>query len=336
MRTLSKVLARAGSRLITATMALLLAAAATPSQAAYPAGIYALTLTGLPPGLVVIYKTKLLSCIDPLAFVPSGSVQMTERIVRSLEMVDTPTGPQQQVVERTVYDGTVRPSLPIPVGPCLGADGGNHDLEMSAEVYGRLNGTKTTRKVFLLPRVMTGNNLHFTESVVAASTFGIATLPANQTGPITLTRNVLTQVVVDNLNTTGKSNTRTPTLDIVIPSTGRTLVSMTLAADGRPCLTVSGSTACQGEVAATPSGGFMVRGVELQSIEHRFTGADLPLNTSRAVFRFKLPSNFPAGSFFEMKAFANDVDPFPYTVNGVTTTLDLLPWRAARHALTVQ
>lgn len=335
MRTLFQVLARAGSRLFTATTALLLAAAATPSQAAYPPGIYALTLTGLPAGLVVIYKTRLLSCIDPLAFVPSGSVQMTERIVSSLEVVDTPTGPQQQVVERTVYDGTVRPSLPIPVGPCLGADGGNHDLEMSAEVYGRLNGKKITRTVFLLPRVMTGNNLHFTESVVAASTFGATTLPATQTGPITFTRNVLKQVVVDNLNTTGKANTRTPTLEITIPSQGRTLVSMSLASDGRPCLAVAGSIACQGDVPATPSGGFVVRGVELQSIEHRFTGADLPLNTSRAVFRFKLPSNFPVGTF-ELKAFANDVDPFPYTVNGVTTSLDLLPWRAAKHAVAVQ
>lgn len=322
-----------------AACAVVLGAMAGPASAAYPPGIYSLTLTGLPAGLDVEFQTRLLRCVDPLDFMPSGSVQMQPRLVWSLERVEASTGLQYRLVSRTVYDGQVQPSLPLPAGPCLGADGGNHDLELRAVVRGGTDPARPlTREVYALPRVMLNSNLHFTQHLAARSTFSAFTLPAGQTGPITITRGVVKVVEVDNLNMIGTRDTRTPSLAILLtsgPVLNRLLARLWLNASGRACITAGGSTVCQGSVPAAPSGGIVHAGIELQSIDHLRTAQGLPANTSRAQFQFKLPASFPAGTF-DLVASADDNDPMPYLVDGVPTTLDLLPWQAAVHSVAVQ
>jgi hypothetical protein len=313
-----------------------------PAQAAYPQGTYSVTLNGLPAGLTVFWVSKLLSCTETMDFLPSGQVRLQEGVTGTFERVETASGPQFQFVQRPTYTGTVQPALGGGVGPCLGQGQVgfmyDHDLELTAEVQGPANPvTKSTRTVHSLPRIMTGASLHFTLNAAANSAYNSSTLPLNQTGPITLTRNVFSQVVVDNRNTAGRFETRNPVLQFQRTSgllSNRLIASLFKGSNGRLCIT-AGTTVCQGDVPAGPNGGFVHGGIELIAIDHRTTGADLSAESSQAKFQFRLTPAFAAGTF-SLVAFANDFDPFSYLVNGVLKPLDLLPWKAAVHPVAVQ
>jgi hypothetical protein len=313
-----------------------------PAQAAYPQATYSVTLTGLPAGLTVFWVSKLLSCTETMDFLPSGRVRLQEGVTGMFERVETSTGPQFQFVQRPTYTGAVQPALAGGVGPCLGAGQVgflfDHDLEFTAEVQGPANPTtKSTRTVYTLPLIMQSGPLHFTLNALAHSVYNSRTLLPAQTGPITLTRNVFSQVIVDHRNTAGRFETRNPVLQFQRSSgllSNRLMASLFKGSDGRLCIT-AGTTVCQGDVPAGTSGGVVHGGIELIAIDHRTTGADLSAESSQASFQFKLTPAFAVGTF-SLVAFANDLDPFSYLVNGVLKPLDLLPWKAAVHPVAVQ
>jgi|GEM_PF-5559407 len=324
---------QAGAWRLVAACALVLGMGAMPAAAAYPPGIYTLRLIGLPAGLTVVFSTKLLHCGDSSygLFFDSGSVTMSSRTIQA-----TDPGFELPWVSRTVYEGTVQPTLPVPEGPCLGADVGNHDLELRASVRTGTNPvSQTSREVYFLPRVMMNSNLRFTQILEARSSFVL--LPG-QTGPVTITRGVETSVSVDNLNKIGTAATQLPSLSIERksgpPLLPRQLARLWLNDRGRTCIT-AGKTVCQGDRPATPSGAIVHAGIELWPIVARSSGNDVPANTSRAQFRFKLPASFSVGTF-NLVANADDTDAPFYLVNGVPTALNLLPWKSAVHDVAVQ
>lgn len=334
---LKKVCLRVGGWRLMAIFALVVGMGAMPASAAYPPGIYTLRLIGLPAGLSVEFSTRLLFCADAASpyFVDSGSVTMTRRAINA-----TDPGFHIPWVSRTVYEGTVSPALPLPgggPGPCLGVDGGTHDLELIASVRTGADPTQpTSRQVFFLPRVMMNSNLRFTQHLLAGSKL---VLFNGQTGPITITRDVETSVFVDNLNTISVPSTRMPSLSFERktdhPFLPRQLARLWLNERGRTCITASSRTVCQGAVPATPSGAIVHAGITLWPILPSIVGNHVPANTSRAHFRFKLPSSFSVGTF-DLVASADDKDERSYLVNGVPTALDLLPWYPAVHDVAVQ
>jgi hypothetical protein len=332
---LKKLCLHAGAWRLMAACALVLGMGAMPASAAYPPGIYTLRLMGLPAGLTVVFSTKLLACADATNFIDSGSVTMSSRAIQA-----TDPGFELPGVSRTVYEGTVQPRFDVPgggPGPCLGIEGSTHDLELRASVRtGTDPAQPTWREVYFLPRVMMNANLRFTQILEARSSFVL--LPG-QTGPVTITRDVEASVSVDNLNKIGTAAIRRPSLSIVgrpAPTfIYRELARFWLNDSGRTCINANFRTRCQGDAPTTPSGAIVHAGIELWPIVARTSGNGVPSNTSRALFKFKLPASFPVGKF-NMVANADDTDAPFYLVNGVPTALDLLPWQSAVHDVFVQ
>ena len=275
-------------------------------------------IDGLPPGLTVALVASQQRCTVNGPLTQQLAQQpLTEQTITFWDTVPVLGGGFQLAQRtRTTYVGRLTLPQQLPATGCT-ATAVNFDLGVLGEAairFGRIGNTSS-------PGTFTALNV-----TMEAKTTTLVQIGDGST-PTALVRGQTQRWSTTHRDSMNESSVVEPVLDFMVqtnfPFFGATAsrARISIARDGQVCVRANNTTVCR----TRAQGGTVVNGdVEVDVADTRHTTLTDSANTT---WRFRLGAGFPAGTVAARVA-ADDLDSIDYMVDGVPTTLNLLPWKS--------
>lgn len=313
----------------TRRLARLCAAASALGAVAAGAVPVSAVIDGLPPGLSTRLIASKITCgsftprIDRFAGVPMAE--------NSFTVFDTVVGVGGITLLRPRIVTTYSAQADFSDRGC---DGTPTQLQFSVDVDGeRTSASPVFRTAGVSSSTRVDGSIRVATTLRGFSQ-GLVSGPAGSLAPfVQFTRGIFNRVVVSHSDPFGAASVAAPVLELVLPSPTAprgfaVSTRLFITSSGEKCIRAQFTTRCQ------TSGILSHGGVDLStdSTEHR---PGSRTSASGSTFVFKLSNSFPIGTY-TLNAWADDVDPFDYLVDGVPTELDLIKWTPVTQSVVIQ
>lgn len=305
--------------------------AATVIAAAVDAHAVPVTVSigGLPPGLQPTLTVQRNVCPDGMGWIDNPSQALAESSLTTIERVTLPGGQtifRSKVITRytATFDTAVTPaSSTNPLEKRCSTLGMAQDLfRFGIRVPGvNASGQAATANGFVAQTLQSA-------SVAVNATMEARTVtfagPASGLLPRGMTH-TLDATYATSLGTVQSQRLSLQRPSLTIPGMFTTVASLFVRADGAACVQAGSTTRCLGDGSFPEAGGVLLRGLQR-------TVAGQP---GMVRFQFELMQGFATGTL-RVVALADATDLAAYIVDGTAQTMNLLPWQAIDHTVTVQ
>jgi hypothetical protein len=300
--------------------------------AAAPAALAAIDtrIDGLPAGLSVSVVANQIRCINGSAQSSQlSSLALAEQTITSWEVVQLPFGGMTLVQRtRTAYVGQLALPLPLPASGCSFGQALTFNVGVLGESavgpavrFGQIGSTTSPATFTTLHHTMEAKTTSLSSLVFVNG------LNQNVGAPTALVRGQTQRWTTTHRDSMNESSVVEPTLDFLVQSNVPFVGAMasrgriSVASDGRVCVRVGTNTVCR----TRAQGGTVVNGnieADVADTQH-----SVLTDSANTFWRFRLTAGFAAGNVI-VRVGADDLDPIDYLVDGVPTSLNLLPWKS--------
>ena len=282
---------------------------------------------GLPPGLFVMLSASRAVCPDGLTFVSVGRLPATESQRVVYDSVPQASGPPI-LRARTITRYTAQFNIAPEASPCNLVNG---NLLFSAEVAGM--GAAPT---LVFRRAAVGSANFSTASLNLVFTLRAMSLQPH-VGNFTFIppwqRALINAITVQHKNPFGAASVVSPTLEIrriptLVGQPEPLVARVFIRPNGTECVQTASQLRCIGDAPGTT---VTLAGVTIHSSSRHPNFIDIESTD----FVMTLTNEFVPGTY-RLRAFADDLDPIEYLVDGALQPLNLLPWQAFNGTVIVQ